>query len=178
MKRFNFLFALCSLGFVSVSAFAAVENVVVCADLQVSKCVEVSSGKNSSISCEAVASICSNVSVSLSDCTTSGDYTSCSGHWTKSVSRDGYAFDASLDVFKTLNPDGTSYYSFNVSVGPTLNSDSLPHASVQVYTHDNSKLTDAINFSSEPLRLGKDSSGSTISYSAGILVGPAMPTHP
>ncbi len=152
-----------------VSSFAqSVETVVVNVDFQISKCEYT----NTTASCDMAASLGSNQSISLTNCSSSGGATFCSGSWTKSLSRDGYPFDAYINATKTTWSDGTSYYSYDAGVGPTLSSNSIPHTSVQISSNDG-KINNCVRFSSASLPVGNDTT-----YTPSLLVCPERPNHP
>lgn len=166
---------LSSIGIAS-SAMAAdpVETVVIGVDFEISKCTvgtPPSNGSVTSETCDATASLPTNVSIALSNCSTSQDNnmtsTECYGTWTGTQSRDGHSFDASVSISKTISViagQSTVSYYLDATIGSASIGMNLSKGSV----------TDSVSFNGSRLLVPN----SNDSYSPSLLIAHAMPTPP
>ncbi|MEK6773582.1 MAG: hypothetical protein AABY64_06560 [Bdellovibrionota bacterium] len=177
MKRSIFVIVLSlffgGIGF-SSSALAQVpvENVTLGVVFDVSKC----SQSNTVGMCDSSLSALKNVLIPLSTCSEQNGLRFCHGEWEESITRDGYAFDASISIIKVTMEYGSSVYTMNSSVGPTLNSVVL-HSRISVLMNDG-KLTNSIVFSSAALNVGQAANGDIVSYVPYLSLSPAQPIPP
>jgi hypothetical protein len=171
------LIAISSLGIFSIASEAATapETIMLNVDFQISKC-----GLNSQqeLMCGATP-MKKDIAVALSNCSSVCEDTICRptlciGTWKDSNSRDGYPFEASINIYKNFSSDGSTHYYLSAGVGSTLYSNQFPLSTIE-FNMTNGMVTDSIKLSGAPLLGGKDDKGTYTLYIPSLVIGPSHP---
>ena len=137
------------------------------ASLDVAKCMYQSNSAN----CEGSQDFGNTIEIPLSNCTQGADWTSCTGTWETTQTRDTILFNASISVTKSSNKSGEVSYSLSAVVGPQLNS--KPPATVQMNLTHGPTMTDSLVLTG-PEFMVLTSDGRT-TYTPNLYIGAPLP---
>ena len=135
-------------------------------DFKVGKCVR----EGTKTSCDPIViAPAKPVSITLSDCDSTGPHLICTGIWRDSQSVDGIAFNTWIRLTKIGWANGQITYTLNVSVGQADSSSQRTHVSISLNAD---VLSDSIGFAGPTVTIDDANLDKTTRYTPYIRVTP------